>query len=134
MSQNQNKEGNYNTKVSCGGLSIQERIKKMMNEKEEKENKNKPNPREEPKYNINISERAKIFGINLKPNHPEAKPKSQQEPKKELIKLEEKGNLTIYKYQNDNFPISNSKILLIIGKYLDILSGFPDLKSLFIKQ
>ena len=41
--------------------------------------------------------------------------KENPKSKKELIKLEEKGDLTIYEYPNINFSISDFKVLLILG-------------------
>ena len=77
----------------------------------------------QPQYKT-LKEKCKIFEVV----HPESesKPKS----KKERIKLEEKGNLTIYEYQADNFSNSNSKILLIIGNAQnDFINTFINIYS-----
>ena len=74
-------------------MSVQDKIK-FFNGQRTEEKKQQPNPREKPEYNFKSS------GMLDKLN---------KTTKKELIKLEEKGDLTIYEYPNINFSISDLK-------------------------
>ena len=117
MNQNPNNEGKRaeeDNKVSEGSGSIQDRIKKMF-EKNKNENKSKPIAKEPKKNNNNVRGKANLFEPKSKQPQSNPKPKAVPKSKKERIKLEEKGDLTIYEYQNADFSISNSKKVLIIG-------------------
>ena len=62
-----------------------------------------------------FKDRINVFEPKSKQPQSNPKPKAVPKSKKERIKLEEKGDLTIYEYQNADFSISNSKKVLIIG-------------------
>ena len=63
------------------------------------------------KNNNNVKGLANLFEPKSKQpqSNPKPKPKAVPKSEKERIKLEEKGELTIYEYQNTDFLISNSK-------------------------
>lgn len=136
--QNQGKEEKKTKeeiKVTSGGSSIQERIRKM---KEEQDNKNKSKVQEKTEYNFNISKKANNINANVKPNKPEIKPKIKEVKKFQIIPgkhtlIEEHGKIKVYNYPNDSFSreeINYSKIILILGNARnDFINTFINIYS-----
>ena len=109
-----------NNQIKGRRLTIQERIRKM---KEDQDNKKKTFERRKTEYNFSISKKISEINANIKLKEDQSKPIIKEKQKSKLIRgsdiiLEEKETFKVYQYPKVVFSqneFKNCKILLMIG-------------------